>query len=77
MVTVGAKNAIYNAVQATINSGEQVILTDPSFQHYRSIVRSANAIPVFVPLKGQNDFRVEAEDIRKCITSKTKMILIN
>ena len=77
IITVGACEGCYTAIMSTIDPGDEVIVTDPSFVFYAPSVILAGGKPIFVPLKEENDFRVELGEVEKLITPKTKMIWIN
>jgi len=73
----GAKPCIYTAILATVNPGEEVIVPDPGFPIYESVVRFIGAKPVPVQLKEENDFRLLPEDVAEKVTDRTKMIVLN
>jgi len=77
LVTPGANAIIYLAVSCLVNAGEEVIVPDPGFPTYYSAIRYCGAIPVTVPLHESNKFRLNPDDLRKRITSKTRLIIIN
>lgn len=77
LVTPGANAIIYLAVSCLVNPGEEVIVPDPGFPTYYSAIRYCGAIPVTVPLYESNQFRLNPEDLRKRITPKTRLIIIN
>lgn len=76
-VTVGSQEATYLAIMCTIERGDEVLITDPAYYTYRNCVLMAEGKPVFVPVKSENDFRLNLEDLEKKITHRTKMIIIN
>lgn len=77
LVTPGANAIIYLAVSCLVNPGEEVIVPDPGFPTYYSAIQYCGAIPVPVPLRESNQFRLNPEDLRKRITPKTRLIIIN
>lgn len=77
VVTPGAKPIIFFAVLACINSGDEVMYPDPGFPIYPSVVNFVDAKPVPIPLKEENDFRIDVENIKENINEKTKMIILN
>ncbi len=77
MITVGGMEAIFLSMMATVNPGDEVIIPDPCFANYSGQVMMIGAKPVSVPLYEKNDFKIQAADIEKVITSKTKSILLN
>ena len=77
LVTPGANIIIYLAVKCLVNPGEEVIVPDPGFPTYYSVLKLCDVIPVRVPLREENRFRMNPEDVRKAITPKTRLIIIN
>lgn len=77
LVTPGANIIIYLGVKCLVNPGEEVIFPDPGFPTYYSAIKLCEAVPVRVPLKEENKFRMNPEDIRNAITTKTRLIIIN
>ena len=77
LVTPGANAIIYLAVSCLVNPGEEVIVPDPGFPTYYSAINYCGAVPVSVPLYESNHFRMNPEDLRKRITSKTRLIILN
>jgi aminotransferase len=75
-VTTGGFAAIFATIQATINSGDEVIVLQPSWPSYAGFVLLADGLPVPVPLRGP-DFEPSREDVNQRITERTKMILVN
>jgi aminotransferase len=76
LMTVGVSEALDLAMRALINPGDEVIMTDPHYVAYDASVLLAEGVPVNVPTYAKNNFAVDAKDIEKKITSKTKAILI-
>jgi len=77
LVTAGANVQIFYAVACAVNPGEEVIISDPSFVSYNSIIRFLDVKPIKVPLYEENQFRLNPNDVEKAMTKKTKMIIIN
>jgi aspartate/methionine/tyrosine aminotransferase len=77
LVTAGANVQIYYGVACAVNPGEEVIIPDPSFVSYNSIIRFVGANPVKIPLREENEFRLNPDDVEKAMTDKTRMIIIN
>lgn len=75
-VTVGAKQAVFNAVMATSEAGDEVILPIPCWVSYSEMVRLAGAEPVFVPVKEDEGFALDLEAIERAITPRTRAIII-
>jgi aspartate aminotransferase len=77
LVTPGANAIIYLAISCLVNPGEEVIVPDPGFPTYFSAINYCGAKAVTVPLYESNQFRLNPEDLRKRITSKTRLIILN
>jgi len=77
LVTPGANIAIYYAIFCLVDPGCEVIVPDPGFPTYYSNIKMCGAVPVRVPLKEENQFRMNPDDIEAAITSKTRLIIIN
>jgi aspartate aminotransferase len=77
LVTPGANIGIFYAVFCLVNPGEEVIVPDPGFPTYYSTIKMCGAVPVRVPLKEENEFRMNPADIEAAITDKTRLIIIN
>ena len=77
LVTPGANITIYYAVCCLVDPGYDVILPDPYFPTYRSVVEFCRVNPVYVPLREDNGFRMDPDDIRSRITDRTRLIIIN
>ena len=77
MVTPGGKNAIYLAVQAILNEGDEVMVLDPAWVSYEPIIQAAGGVTVKVKLDYQQDYRITAEALEAVCTDKTRLIIIN
>jgi len=77
MITVGAKHALYNLFQVLCNPGDEVIIPIPYWVSYPEQVKLAEAVPVFVEGKAENEFKVTAEQLEEAITDKTKALILN
>jgi aspartate/methionine/tyrosine aminotransferase len=77
LVTPGANAQIYYAIACTVNPGEEVIVPDPGFVSYYSICKMLGVKIVRVPLRENNQFRLDPRDVEKAITPKTRMIIMN
>jgi aspartate/methionine/tyrosine aminotransferase len=78
IVTSGATMGFYIAIQAIVNPGDEVILLDPVYDPYRSVISMSGGVPIYLPTIPENGhFFVPPESILKAISSNTKAILIN
>jgi aminotransferase len=76
LATVGVSEALYLAFTALLEPGDEVIIPTPCFVAYQAEVILAGGVPVEIPSRIENDFAVDPDDIRKAITSRTKVIFI-
>lgn len=76
LVTVGGSEAIDAAMRALINPGDEVIIPEPSFVCYHPITTLCGGVPVAIPLKNENEFRLTAEELKAAITPKTKLLIL-
>jgi len=77
MVSVGGKHCLYNIFQAVLNGGDEVIIPAPYWVSYPDMAKLAGAKPVIVPTTEKQNFVARAVDIRKVITKKSKLLVIN
>ena len=73
----GAKPIMWYLILATCQEGDEVIYPDPGFPMYESIARYAGATPVPLPLREENDFRPDPEELAALVTSKTRLLVLN
>ncbi len=73
----GAKQIIFNAMLATINPGDEVVIPTPSWISYADIVKFAGGIPVPIACPQENGFKPYPGDLDAAITGKTKWLLLN
>lgn len=76
LITVGGSEAIDMALRAMINAGDEVIIPQPSYVSYEPCAILANATPVILNLKAENDFRLTPEELEAAITDKTKVLIL-
>lgn len=77
VVTPGAKPIMFFSILALVNPGDEVLYPNPGFPIYESMINFVDAKPVPIPLPEENDFRLEPEFVKKHVTKKTKMIILN
>tara|TARA_R110002072_G_scaffold114345_8_gene244299 strand:- start:972 stop:2144 length:1173 start_codon:yes stop_codon:yes gene_type:complete len=75
-ITAGATQAIFTAIAATVNEGDEVVVFTPAYDCYEPAIELIGAKPVYVQLKAP-DYRINWQEVRKVINQKTKMIIIN
>lgn len=77
VISNGAKHSLFNAFQAILNPGDEVIVLSPYWVTYPELVKMADGAPVFVETSAENNFRADAEQIEAAITDKTRAIILN
>jgi aspartate aminotransferase len=77
IISTGGKQVIFNAMLATVNPGDEVIIPSPCWVSYPDIVTLAEGKPVIVPCGQNNGFKLRAEDLEAAITPKTRWLMIN
>lgn len=76
-VGTGGKQVLYNALMASLNPGDEVIIPAPYWVSYPDMVLLAEGVPVFVECSKENAFKLQPEDLEKAITKKTKWLILN
>ena len=76
MVCVGAKMAIYNAIQTAINPGDEVIIPMPSWVSYTEMVKLAEGQVVAVDTKYEDEYCMTPEQLRAALSSRTRMLIL-
>ena len=76
-VGTGGKQVLFNALMATVNPGDEVIVPAPYWVSYPDIVMLAGGTPVFVDCTLDHGFKLQAADLDKAITPKTKWLILN
>ena len=76
-ITPGAKPALFYAMLATLEPGDEVLLPDPGFPIYASLARYLGAVPVGVPLVESRQFGFDLDFVADHLTERTKMLILN
>jgi aspartate aminotransferase len=76
-VGTGGKQVLFNALMATVNPGDEVVIPAPYWVSYPDIVMLAGGKPVFVPTTEEHGFKLQAEDLERAITPRTKWFIFN
>lgn len=76
LVTVGVSEALDIAMRAILSPGDEVLIPEPCYVSYTACATMAGGVPVPVPTKIENDFRVTPADLEPHVTEKTRAILI-
>lgn len=77
LVGPGANPMIYFALACTADRGDDVLMPDPGFPSYHAAIAALGLNPVYAPLKEENEFRMNPDDVSEHITNKTKIIIMN
>ncbi len=77
VVTPGGKPIMFFAILALVDKGDEVLLPNPAFPIYESMVHFAGGRPVFVPLRQENGFRFDLDEFRAGLSERTKLVILN
>lgn len=77
MASTGGKQVLYNALMATVNPGDEVIIPAPYWVSYPDMTLLAEGAPVIVDCTEENQFKLQPEDLEQAITPKTKWVILN
>ncbi|MFA5238607.1 MAG: pyridoxal phosphate-dependent aminotransferase [Phycisphaerae bacterium] len=77
IVNIGGKHSVYEAMQATLDPGDEVILPVPYWVTYPEAIKLAGAVPKIIQTDKQNSYKVTPEQLKKAITKKTAMLVLN
>ncbi len=75
-ITAGGTQALYTAITATIRESDEVIVLEPAYDCYIPAIQLAGGVPVCIALQGP-DFRIDWNVVKKSVTFRTRMIIIN
>ncbi len=76
IVTIGGSEAIDIGLRSLVNDGDEVIIPQPSYVSYEPCTILANAKPVIINLKSENEFRLKPDELLNAITDKTKLLIL-
>ena len=76
-VSCGGKQVIYNALMATLDAGDQVIIPAPYWVSYPDMTLLADGEPIFIPCEEENGFKLRPEALDRAVTPKTKWLILN
>ena len=75
IITAGSQEALYLALMTLVDEGDEVLLPDPGFVAYPTIVRMAGGVPKFYRLPREMDFAFDVEEFQRALTPKTKVVV--
>ncbi len=76
LITVGGSEGIDIGLRAMLDPGDEVIIPEPCYVSYLPCVELADGVPVRIPLKAENEFRLTPEELEVAITDKTKVVIL-
>ncbi|MBQ8147941.1 MAG: aminotransferase class I/II-fold pyridoxal phosphate-dependent enzyme [Lachnospiraceae bacterium] len=76
LITVGGSEGIDIGLRAMLDPGDEVIIPEPCYVSYLPCVELADGVPVRIPLKAENEFRLTPEELEAAITDKTKVVIL-
>jgi aspartate aminotransferase len=77
VVTPGGKPIMFFAILALVDEGEEVLIPNPAFPIYESMVNFVGGRPVFVPLRQENEFRFDLDEFRAGLSERTRLVILN
>jgi aspartate/methionine/tyrosine aminotransferase len=77
LVTAGSMEALSMSILSTVNENDEVLIPDPGYVSYEAQVLLAGGIPVRLPLREENGFRITVEDLQKAMSKKTRLLIMN
>ena len=77
IVSCGGKHACYNAILATCQEGDEVLIPSPYWLSYPEMVKLAGATPVILPTTDRTEFKVTPDQLRAAITPRTRLFILN
>ncbi len=77
VVTPGSKLVMFSVIMILAEPGEEIIYPDPGYPIYKSVIDFTGATPVPIPLREENQFRMDVKELRRLVTPKTKLLIIN
>src|SRR6202034_1355317 len=77
VVTAGAKPIMFYTIMTLCGEGDEVLYQDPAFPMYESITAFSGATGVPIPLREENEFRIDTDELERLVTDRTKLLIIN
>ena len=76
IVTTGATESIYSSIMSLVDSGDEIIITDPTYLGYREMIELAQGRPKQIPVHVENGYQPDSEELRESVSKKTKAIIV-
>ena len=73
----GAKQTIFNAIQATVEAGDEIVIATPFWGSYAEMSKYVGGMPVLVECREENGFKLQPEELAKAVTPKTRWLILN
>lgn len=77
VVSCGAKHSLYNALQVLLDPGDEVLLPVPYWVSYEEQIKLAGGVPVLVPARQENHYKVKVEDLERAFSPRTRALILN
>jgi aspartate/methionine/tyrosine aminotransferase len=77
VVTPGAKPIVAYTLEAVADPGDEIVVPDPGFPIYASMARFLGLVPVALPVRAQNGFRIDLDELRALISPRTRLLVVN
>jgi aspartate aminotransferase len=77
IITIGGKHSVYEAMQAVLDPGDEVILPVPYWLTYPEAIKLAEAVPKFIQTQRENSYKITPKQLKKAIAKKTTMFILN
>lgn len=77
VVSCGAKHSIFNTISVLIDRGDEVLIPSPFWVSYPEMVNLCEGVPVFLSTSAKNNFKILPKDLKKQISEKTKLLILN
>jgi aspartate aminotransferase len=77
VVTPGGKPIMFFIILALVQEGEEVLMPNPAFPIYESMVNFVGGLPVFVPLRQEHEFRFDLDEFQAGLSQRTKLVILN
>ncbi len=73
----GAKQTIFNAIQATVEAGDEIVIATPAWGSYAEMSKYVGGVPVFVECREENGLKLQPEELAKAMTPRTRWLMLN